>query len=1235
MTDQRDDEFPDQRSLGHVRDALWRRPSQASVMIGSGFSRNARKNRPDAPEIPLWDDLARALAKSLSRDNQKGEHTRHEPAADRVLDLAQKYKDSFGRTRLHQFLMESVRDEDFSPGKLHHRLLELPWSDVFTTNWDTLLEQCLPVPERAYTLVTSRNHLPVCPSPRIVKLHGSIPATFPLIATKRDYRRYRKRYASFVNTVQQAMMETVFLLLGFSGEDPNFRQWLKWVRKNLGASAPRIYLAGWLRLSKSRRRELREKNVVPIDLARHPKAGKWPEPLRHQKAMQWILLSLEHGRPYPPEDWPSDVAPSRRSVPADLCPVQSVSIRRPMEESWDQAPGKPHEPAYLGKIREALHIWRHNRECYPSWLVMPFGAALGIRANSDHWQPLILAALPHLAGGPGRLGALSELVWRREAALDPLFKDLQKAVGGVLEEIDCERRLVGGEDSGDLDWGRVRRQWRALAAALVTAARFNFDREKFEHWIEQLAPFMEEDEDLAERIQHEKCLWALNQQDYARLQDLVEQWKPQAADPAWLLRKAALLAELGRNEEARELALRVLETVRRWADGPESLDGVSREPWALRLSHVTDDDRESLFSRVPELESRCRELAQYECDPRTEFLAHEQAIVGSRPDEGHKPFDLGMKTGEGLSFSNVAHYRALAALRGIRFVEVVGSPGVFSCGLLRHAAEALWLYPVWTSALTVRSARTGALIGGSRRPCPAGASHSWSRSWAHSLAAAQRRTIALALEKLEGSGDAGHSRMLWSQRLEAAMEALSRFVLRLKPEEVESVLQLAQSLYSDPRITSRIPHARPVRNLLRRSWEALPGSLRERHALNLFRLPIVGVDDFLVANENDYTDPGYILEAGNLVGDCPPPARSEANESAWIEVVRLVEEGLGTGGTARKRAAVRLAVLSRWQRLTSDERQRLASSLWDFGLDCDGLPRDADLQPWVFPTLPEPEPGLAENRLRSAWVRSSGWENESRESLERVLADAGAVLERRPALGHEIELTDTEVDSLRAAVDRWAAMGPPEIGPWEREDEPQWRRTLRNIVNLLLELNVSNGTARALLDNVQKLGTGRIPAYELLPGIVKSDPELADSATSLLRVGLGGSSPEQREQVGSACGGLYHWLRASTLEDPRLPQPPHHLVLEMGIVIVAHRWFLLSQALEIAAWVFEEGSAEHRELLRSPVLAVLSLYGGPLSFGRFPLIPTSSNPRSAKMTWTCPGFAGVVFNWQRPCTPRD
>ena len=128
------------------------------------------------------------------------------------------------------------------------------------------------------------NQLPLLSQPRIVKLHGSLPATFPLISTGENYRTYPAKFAPFVNTVQQAMMETVFLLIGFSGDDPNFLNWAGWVRDNLGDSAPKIYLAGWLDLSPHRRRMLEDRGVVPVDLALHPKAHLWPEHQRHQYA---------------------------------------------------------------------------------------------------------------------------------------------------------------------------------------------------------------------------------------------------------------------------------------------------------------------------------------------------------------------------------------------------------------------------------------------------------------------------------------------------------------------------------------------------------------------------------------------------------------------------------------------------------------------------------------------------------------------------------------------------------------------------------------------------------------------------------------------------------------------------------------------------------------------------------------------------------------------------------------
>ena len=195
-------------------------------------------------------------------------------------------------------MQQLVRDEDFKPGDAHEKLLRLPWRDVFTTNWDTLLERgTFSGRDRAYNVVRDMDEIPLSNRPRIVKLHGSLPAQFPLIFTEEDYRTYPTRFAPFVNTVQQAMMETVFCLIGFSGNDPNFLHWSGWVRDNLGALAPKIYLAGWLDLPPHRRRMLEDRGVVPIDLARHPRAHKWPEHLRHKYATEWVLSTLERGQP--------------------------------------------------------------------------------------------------------------------------------------------------------------------------------------------------------------------------------------------------------------------------------------------------------------------------------------------------------------------------------------------------------------------------------------------------------------------------------------------------------------------------------------------------------------------------------------------------------------------------------------------------------------------------------------------------------------------------------------------------------------------------------------------------------------------------------------------------------------------------------------------------------------------------------------------------------------------------
>ena len=246
--------------------------------------------------------------------------------------------------------------------------------------------------EQSYGLLRTADEIPMAARPRIVNCTGSVDARFPLIVTEEDYRTYPVKFAPFVNTVQQAMMETVFCLIGFSGNDPNFLHWSGWVRDNLGTSAPKIYLAGWLDLSIHRRRMLEDRNVVPIDLARHPKAGQWPKEHRHEWSTDWILRTLEYGRPYDSSNWPSTFGLSRDSVPEYLEPVHRKTTREPKAE-----PIPTLGNLALSKVdfaRAHLDVWNYNRnKTYPGWLTAPSD----VRANMPSFiekASLILEVIP-------------------------------------------------------------------------------------------------------------------------------------------------------------------------------------------------------------------------------------------------------------------------------------------------------------------------------------------------------------------------------------------------------------------------------------------------------------------------------------------------------------------------------------------------------------------------------------------------------------------------------------------------------------------------------------------------------------------------------------------------------------------------------------------------------------------------------------------------------------------------
>ncbi|BAQ63913.1 SIR2 family protein [Geminocystis sp. NIES-3709] len=292
--------FSDQHHVEQIRRRLWcgREFGQASVMVGAGFSRNADPiSSSVSTKFPSWWDLEKQMRDNLT----------HLP--DSVLDnfdaleLASQYENVFGRQQLEQFLIDSIPDKQYDPSKLHKLLLSLPWSDIFTTNYDTLLERTF-VPNKKFEIIYNPSDIPGRMKPRIVKLHGSFESYRPFIFTKKDYQEYPRKFAPFVNLVQQSIMENAFCLIGFSGEDPNFLNWIEWVRSNLGEYSPPIYLCGILNISDYQKGVLKQRKITTIDLSSlFPKDKYHDSNIRHSKAIEWFLWNLKYGKSPNLKDW--------------------------------------------------------------------------------------------------------------------------------------------------------------------------------------------------------------------------------------------------------------------------------------------------------------------------------------------------------------------------------------------------------------------------------------------------------------------------------------------------------------------------------------------------------------------------------------------------------------------------------------------------------------------------------------------------------------------------------------------------------------------------------------------------------------------------------------------------------------------------------------------------------------------------------------------------------------------
>jgi len=899
--------LPDYPSLLQLRRSLHGAAGgrRAAVLVGAGFSRNAELAAGNAPEPPLWGDIARAMAEQLDPTTA---HANGNP-----LRLAEEYRVAFGRSALEDLLRELMPDSTWSPGRAHHRLLQLPWTDVLTTNYDTLLERAaVQTLGRQYGVVRTVGDMATVRAPRVIKLHGSLPSHTPFILTEEDYRRYPSTHAAFVNLARQIFIENELVLLGFSGDDPNFLEWAGWVRDQLHDQSRRLYIIGLLKLVTSRRQLLLSKNIVPIDLA--PLVADDDTNLQHGLATEALLSFLEAGTPSSALDWP------------DTAEIDAV-LNADRGRSGSTSGGSAKE------LQTLTAAWAAQRLQYPGWLICPHHTAELLRREvaltDDHLKRAFDESKDDL-----RIASVREMAWlclvsgwEFPTYLVPTARDALVSKTPVLDSsarLDIARamlrRALQGADEADLqECGR-------LIAALGEEGALWRDFSMATHHLHLL--------------------------NFSAAEPFIKALR--SSDPVWKLRQAGLVAAQGDRHGAHDLYLAALVGLReRQLREPTSLWIRSRVRWAELLASNTRDYRQEpssnpleqleFFPKRAAVDDGCAPLQQLERLQRGLEQAEHRRIElhgkrSARFDAGvyHEspPAEVYTMVPELSAQQKLRHVLDELALTGgtghidnfIGFLRRFVSEPSFE----RSTFELDWILYVANSKsdmpLIERYLNRGCIANLSVPQLDA-------------LIARMRSLIDYALARCDEHGPEHHwgdNSIFWIGRLNVAFEVLSRLSTRHSGQHAVGLHQLTLSWAHRLALRHWWLHE-SFALLLTRTWRAVHPHDRRGFTLDHLLFPL--------ACEHDDQRMGAWPEPFDLKGD---HARPEGDGKAERRVQQLLELARSPAKAERESSLRRLVHLAERQLLTGEEQQAFGRAYWS-QVDANGLPENTSL--WDFTVL--------------------------------------------------------------------------------------------------------------------------------------------------------------------------------------------------------------------------------------------------------------------------------------------
>jgi len=179
----------------------------AALFVGAGLSR--------ASGFVDWKELMRDIADDIGL------------SVDRESDLiaiAQYHVNTKRkRSALNQKLLKEFT-KDAAISENHRLIASLPIPAIWTTNYDTLLEDAFREAHKRPDVKSTQANLAQSLPRRdvsIYKMHGDISQPQNAVLTKHDYEVYNTNRGLFTEKLQGDLVSKTFLFLGFSFSDPN------------------------------------------------------------------------------------------------------------------------------------------------------------------------------------------------------------------------------------------------------------------------------------------------------------------------------------------------------------------------------------------------------------------------------------------------------------------------------------------------------------------------------------------------------------------------------------------------------------------------------------------------------------------------------------------------------------------------------------------------------------------------------------------------------------------------------------------------------------------------------------------------------------------------------------------------------------------------------------------------------------------------------------------------------